>query len=123
LGRKPYGVDAGFSLDEDDPWGWPVTEYEQAFELRPGLEKVAREVLGALSHLGCGRPAHGIARAKLEGNPYWPAELAASAGRLGNERYVVLLPLALSQTLDDKGRTRWTLFGSSEQGPARAFWT
>ena len=23
---------------------------------------------------------------------------------------------------DDKGRLRWTLFGSSEQGPARPFW-
>ena len=33
-----------------------------------------------------------------------------------------LLPLALSRTQDDKGRVRWTLFGVSEQGPARAFW-
>src|SRR5262249_682593 len=39
-----------------------------------------------------------------------------------HERYVVLLPLALSQTQDDKGRVRWTLFGASEQGPAKAFW-
>src|SRR5262249_45003316 len=36
--------------------------------------------------------------------------------------YVVLLPLALARTQDDKGRIRWTLFGGSEQGPARAFW-
>jgi hypothetical protein len=122
LGRKPYGVDEGPYLDEDDAWGWPVTEYEQAFELRPGLVKVAQQVLGALVHLGSGRPAHGIARAKLQDNPYWPPELAEQAGRLAHERYVVLLPLALSRTLDDKGRTRWTLFGSSEQGPARGFW-
>src|SRR5262249_38288534 len=122
LGRKPYGVDEGPYLDEDDPWGWPVTEYEEAFELRPGLAKVAQQILGALAHLGYGRPAHGIARAKLQDNPYWPPELAAQAGRLAHERYVVLLPLALSRTLDDKGRTRWTLFGSSEQGPARGFW-
>ena len=39
-----------------------------------------------------------------------------------HERYVVFLPLALSQTQDDKGRVRWTFFGSSEQGPDRAFW-
>src|SRR5712692_7870905 len=32
------------------------------------------------------------------------------------------MPLALSRTQDDKGRLRWTLFGGSEQGPARAFW-
>src|SRR5207245_261141 len=56
------------------------------------------------------------------GNPYWPPELAQSAGALAHERYVVLLPLALSRTQDDKGRVRWTFFGGSEQGPARTFW-
>ena len=35
---------------------------------------------------------------------------------------MLLLSLALSRTQDDKGRVRWTLFGVSEQGPARAFW-
>ena len=52
--------------------------------------------------------------------------MAAGAGRpcgtLEHERYVVLAPLALGRTQDDKGRVRWTLFGGSEQGPARAFW-
>ena len=55
-------------------------------------------------------------------NPYWPPELAAHAGKLPHEHYVVLLPLALSRTQDDKGRVRWTFFGSSEQGPSWAFW-
>ncbi|TMQ31871.1 MAG: Zn-dependent exopeptidase M28, partial [Planctomycetota bacterium] len=32
------------------------------------------------------------------------------------------MPLALSRTQDDKGRVQWTLFGGSEQGPARGFW-
>ena len=32
------------------------------------------------------------------------------------------MPLALSRTQDDKGRVRWTFFGGSEQGPAKAFW-
>ena len=91
-------------------------------ELRPGLEHLAGLLIRALEHLGNGRPAHGIARAKLEGNPYWPGELAERAGRLPHERYVVIAPLALSRTQDDKGRVRWTLFGGSEQGPARAFW-
>ena len=80
------------------------------------------ELLHAMEHLGHGRPAHGIAQAKLEGNPFWPPELAERAGTLEHERYVVLAPLALSRTQDDKGRVRWTLFGGSEQGPARAFW-
>ena len=88
----------------------------------PGLEHLAGQLVRALEHLGNGRPAHGIARAKLEGNPYWPDELAERAGRLAHERYVVIAPLALSRTQDDKGRVRWTLFGGSEQGPARAFW-
>jgi hypothetical protein len=122
LGPKPYGTTGPNPFTADDPWGWHVSEYEETLELRPGLENVARQLLGALSHLGMGRSTHGIARAKLEGNVYWPPELAAAAGRLAHERYVVLLPLALARTQDDKGRVRWTLFGGSEQGPARAFW-
>src|SRR5262249_324257 len=35
---------------------------------------------------------------------------------------VVLLPLAFSRALDDKGRVLWTLYGNSEQGPGKAFW-
>ncbi len=81
-----------------------------------------RELLHAMEHLGHGRPAHGIARAKLEGNPFWPPELAERAGRLAHERYVASGAAGPSRTQDDKGRVRWTLFGGSEQGPARAFW-
>ena len=58
----------------------------------------------------------------MAGNRYWPRELAGLPGAVPHERYVVFLPLALSQTKDDKGRVRWTFFGSSEQGPDRAFW-
>src|SRR5207244_3452986 len=54
--------------------------------------------------------------------PYWPPEIAAHAGALAHERFVVFMPLALSRTQDDKGRIRWTLFGASEQGPSKAFW-
>lgn len=122
LGRKPYGTSDPLAFDEDDPWGWPVNEYDEAWELRPGLEKIARQVLGALLGLATGKPHHGIGKHKLEGNPAWPDDLAERAGSLPQERFVVLLPLALSRTQDDKGRVRWTLFGGSEQGPARAFW-
>src|SRR5262249_31173324 len=94
----------------------------EAFEFRPGLQHLAGQLVKAFEHLGSGRSAHGIARAKLTDNPYWPPELAERAGNLSHEHYVVLLPLVFSRTQDDKGRLRWTLFGGSEQGPEKAFW-
>ena len=121
LGCKPYGSVDPLLFREDDPWGWHVTEYEQAFELKPGLDLLAQELLGVLRHLGRGEPAHGIAQKKLEGNLYWPASLHA-AHAPPTEHYIVLMPLAIARTQDDKGRVRWTLFGGSEQGPSRAFW-
>ncbi len=124
LGRFPYGtIDTLFS--DDDAYGWRVTEVEQEYEIRPGLENIARQVMAQLRELGHGMPAHHIAghrRRNLEANPYWPAEIAGRAGHLNHERYVALLPLALSRTQDDMGRVRWTFFGGSEQGPERAFW-
>jgi hypothetical protein len=122
LGRKPYGTADPHLFSKDDAWGWKVSEYEEAFELRPGLANVAHQIVGALVHLGEGRQAHGIGRNKLLDNPYWPSALSEKVGAFRHERYVVLMPLALSRTQDDKGRVRWTLLGGSEQGPARAFW-
>jgi hypothetical protein len=115
---KPYSEMIVNSFAENDPWGWPVSEYEEAFELRPGLEHISHEIMGSLLKLGKGQTAHGISRKKLENNPYWPTELANHAGTLKHERYVIILPLALSRTQDDHGRVRWMLFGGSEQGPA-----
>jgi hypothetical protein len=122
VGRKPYGAEDPLLFRADDPVGWHISEYEELMELRPGLEHLAGELIRAMEHLGNGRSAHGIGRAKLDGNPYWPSELADRAGHLPHERYVAIAPLALSRTQDDKGRVRWTLFGGSEQGPSRAFW-
>ncbi len=121
LGCKAYGSVDKLLVDESDPFGWNVSEFEQAFELNPGLQLLAHEILGSLRHLGRGEAAHGIARNKLLNNPYWPDELEKATAP-SSERYVVLLPLALARTQDDKGRVRWTLFGGSEQGPSRAFW-
>src|SRR5262249_32479719 len=109
-------------FSKDDPRGWHVSEYQEALELAPGLRHIAEQLLTVLVHLGRGESAHGISRNKLRDNPYWPPALAEHPGRLAQGRYAVLLPLALSRTQDDKGRIRWTLFGGSEQGPARAFW-
>ncbi len=122
LARKPYGTSAGLPFDDRDPWGVPVSEYEEAWEFGPGLEKLAGHVVGALLNLAHGRRCRGISKYKLVGNPYWPPELAERAGRLKHDRCITVLPLALSRTQDDKGRIRWTLFGGSEQGPARPFW-
>src|SRR5262245_7260922 len=122
LGCKPYGAIDTALFADDDPFGWRINEFEERLELRPGLEQLGRQILRALIHLGHGDPAHGIAHGKLKDNPFWPENLAAAAGKLKHERYVALLPLALSRTQDDKGRVRWSLFGGSEQGPARAFW-
>ena len=121
VGRRAYGGVDRLLFREDDPFGWHITEYEEALELEPGMTLIADELLHIMQRLGKRDPAHGIAQKKLEGNPFWPEDLQAS-GAPAHERYVLLLPLALSKTQDDKGRVRWTLFGSSECGPGRAFW-
>lgn len=120
--RKPYGAWDMVHVSEDDPWGWPITEYEEALSLRPGLHDIACHVLHKLVPLCRGEECHGISEYKLRGNPYWPAELAKRSHALEHERFVLLLPLALSITQDWAAHLRWTVFGNSEQGPARAFW-
>jgi hypothetical protein len=122
LVRKPSGGFDPLLPDEADPAGWPVTEYEEALPLRVGMAAIARHLLPQLVRLSTGEHGHCIPRYQLQDNPYWPPELAGRAGTLAHEHYVLLLPLALSRTLDDKGRVRWTLFGGSEQGPGRPFW-
>ncbi len=124
LGRHPYGTMDPLIVDERDPHGWRVSEIEDAYELRPGLDHVAQHIISALIRLSQGEPVYPISGHQdlnLRDNPYWPGELA-QARQLRHERFVVLLPLALSRTQDSKGRVRWTLFGGSEQGPERAFW-
>jgi hypothetical protein len=124
LAQKPYRHADREPLPffDGDPRGWHVTEYEEALELRPGLKALAGHVHQAIVHLGTTGHPHALGHYKLTDNPYWPPELAARAGRIEHERYVLLLSLALSRTQDDKGRVRWTLFGNSEQGPAKPFW-
>jgi hypothetical protein len=122
VGWRPYDAAPSQRCSSGDPFAWQVSEREEIFELQPGLQLIAGQALNALMHLDREQPAQGISREKMAGNPYWPAELAELPGAVPHERYVVFLPLALSQTKDDKGRVRWTFFGSSEQGPDRAFW-
>jgi hypothetical protein len=122
LGRTAYGSPDTLIVRDEDPWGWPVTEYEEGLELSAGLAHIARSLIERMVHLANGRPAHRIPKEDLAQNPYWPDALAQHAGALAHERFLLLLPLSLARTQDDKGRVRWTLFGASEQGPGRAFW-
>jgi len=125
LGFSPYNGFDDTIFVKDDPFGWYVSEIEEEHELQPGLSNLAHQILEEIVKLGQGLPAYRIAGHQgrnLEDNIYWPPELAAQAGKIPHERYVVFLPLALSRTQDDKGRVRWTFFGGSEQGPESAFW-
>jgi hypothetical protein len=122
LAIKPYGSEESSVFDPRDPFGWKVNEYEEQWELRPGLAHIAKNFLGDMAKLAAGKSSDGIALRTLTKNPFWPRELSERAGSLRHERLVLILPLALSRTQDDKGRVRWTLFGGSEQGPEKAFW-
>ncbi len=125
VGCSPLGEPDRTLFCDDDPDGWAISEIEEEYELRPGMDYAAQHILAHLENLGAGRPDPHIAGhggLNLAENPCWPANLAEAAGRLDHERYVLLLPLALSRTQDDKGRVRWTLFGGSELGPEEAFW-
>jgi hypothetical protein len=123
VGWKPYGpVPLNSHLfSPDDPFGWKVHEFDQALELQPGLHQIARQLMTRLKRLLEGNPEAGLPRHVSENNPFWPPELAAGSN-VPHDRCVLLLPLALSRTQDDKGRVRWTLFGNSEQGPGKVFW-
>jgi hypothetical protein len=122
VGWKPYGSTPINSqlFSDDDPYGWKIHEFDEALELRPGLLQIAKQLMTRLKRLQDGNPDTGLPRHISRNNPFWPPELASA--NLQKDRCVLLLPLALSRTQDDKGRVRWTLFGNSEQGPGKAFW-
>jgi hypothetical protein len=123
VGWKPYGPVPvnNYLFSPDDPFGWKVHEFDEVLELQPGLPQIARQLMTRLGRLQDGNPETGLPRHVSRNNPYWPTELAGSSV-VQTDRCVLLLPLALSRTQDDKGRVRWTLFGNSEQGPGKAFW-
>ena len=125
LGRSPYGdIDSALFAD-DDPFGWRVSEAEEELEIKPGFEHLAERIVQALLRLSRGESEPLIAGRQgrnLADNPYWSPALAAPSARPAGRSFMILLPLALSRTQDDKGHVRWTVFGSSEQGPERAFW-
>jgi hypothetical protein len=125
VGRKPLGETDRVLFSDDDPFGWHITEIEEEYEFRPGIEHAGHQIMNNLIKLGKGLTEHyihGHGGENLKDNPYWPSELASKAGTLFHERYVTLLPLMLSRTQDDKGRIIWSLFGNSIHDPETAFW-
>jgi hypothetical protein len=126
VGIKPYapsraGAPTTFPVSASD--ALDVDEYEQVHHLEPGLDRIAEHLVHELGRVARGQP-NALSRTMLEGSPAWPAELsaAAQADQLRHDPGVVLCPLALSRTQDDKGNERWTLFGSSHEPPGASFW-
>ncbi len=125
LGYKPYGRPDSRIIEGDDPFGWKISEIEEEYELKPGIEHVGHQIMDNIVKLGQGIPQHyisGHGDENLANNPYWPPDLSSHAGSLWHERYVTLIPLMLSRTQDDKGRVVWTFFGNSIHEPEEAFW-
>ena len=123
---KPYAprrAAGACTIGASDDAAMDVTEHEQAHGLTPGLAKIAAHLLTELDRLARGTP-HEFSRTLLDDNPAWPSALAdsAPARRAAGEPIVIALALCLSRTEDDKGNTRWTLFGVSHDGPGAAFW-
>jgi len=119
LGIAPHGWIDRQIVPDDDPFGFRISEYQDAHQLRPGMEFVARQLGEKIRRLACGERV--LSADQLEDNPYFPSELADRVASLRHEKLVTIASLALSRTLDDKGRIRWTVYGASEQGPGRAF--
>ena len=122
IGRKPYGTWVFAALSEAEPFSWKITAREEMQFLRPGLESVGGQLINDLVAVAQGKTANHIGALHLADNPYWPEALAKGVTALKHERFTILSPLALSRTQDDKGRSRWTLFGGSDDGPSRGFW-
>ena len=125
FGCNLYGQLDSTVFSDEDPYGWRISEMEEEYELKPGIEHTGKQIMEHILKLGKGLPEYHIAGhggQNLIDNPYWPPELAEHAGKLDHERYVVFLPMMLSRTQDDKGRVRWTFFGNSIETPEQAFW-
>jgi peptidase M28-like protein len=98
-----------------------IDEYEWAHEVAPGLDRIAEHLVHELGKLVRGEP-HALSHSLLDGSPAWPDELAAAAraGALADEPVVIAVALALSRSHDDKGNDRFTLYGTSHDGPDAA---
>lgn len=114
IGFRPHdGHVYPWHFKEEDPDAFFISEAEELLFLQPGLQNIGQQIMTQLIGFGKGESPPRIVGRKnknLKDNPFWPEELAEHAGKLLYERYVTFLPLALSRTKDDKGRSRWTFF-------------
>ena len=76
LGAKAYGWRDTQLFCDDDPWGWHVTEYEEAIELAPGLSLLAQEILGALFILAGANRRTALRRKNCKTIPIGPTSCA-----------------------------------------------
>ncbi len=125
VGLKPYAPHAARGQTTDPVAkgdSFEIDEYEHAQLIEPGLDHIADTIANRLERLLRGKP-HGLSHTLIDHNPAWPLELADAArdGLLGHDPLVVICPLALSRTQDDKGNDRWSLFGTSHDGAAAPF--
>ena len=82
LGQLPAGAIDDSLFSEADPFGWTISEMEQEYQLKPGLEWIARHIMSHIPRLGQGLPDNfiaGINKRNLQENPYWPPELALAS--------------------------------------------
>jgi len=126
IGINPYNGEIDNRVfNTQEAHRWKISGFEEEYQLRPGLLETGKQIMEHLVQLRSGKfPAHlaGHKQKNLINNIFWSEKLMLHSGLAEKERFVSLLPLALSKTKDDKGRVRWTFFGASEQGPEKAFW-
>src|SRR5664279_3062200 len=57
---KPYGKPGNRILKEEDPFGWNISELEEEYELKPGIEHIGHQIISNIVKLGRGLPHHFI---------------------------------------------------------------
>jgi hypothetical protein len=60
LGYKPYGKPDQRILSEEDLYGWKISELEEEYELKPGIEHIGKQIMTNITKLGKGLPQHFI---------------------------------------------------------------
>jgi len=101
-------------------------KWKEEFQLKPGLEWIARHIMAMCFKLGQGlrTVSSGGLKTRISRRTPMATRLAlASQAAAGGARALRLHPAAaLSPTQDDKSRLLWTLFRGSEQGRRTVFW-
>ena len=112
LGWKPHGDEPPDPqlFDPEDPWGWYISEYEEANELRPGLAQVARQVVGRIRHLLRGEHAHAISR-RLLTFPQLCAAIAVSISAASAKSLAVRPPSECVLSVNVTVRQRMSMSG------------